>query len=159
MPRRRVEKPCERCGTPFMAEVMGPRANRPAPRFCSKACAARTTAEGRPSTRGWIIDPKGYRLLRRPGHPMASREGYVMEHRLVMAEALGRMLTADEIVHHLNGVKADNRRENLVVMPKRQHDRIPKPPPKPIACPHCGGMIAVSGRVRHVAALSPPAPA
>jgi hypothetical protein len=84
---------------------------------------------------------------------MASREGYVMQHRLLMAEHLGRMLTRDEIVHHRNGVKDDNRIENLEVMPKRIHDRRPKPPIKPIACPHCGGTILVSGRVRRVAAV------
>jgi hypothetical protein len=99
---------------------------------------------------------KGYKMLRMPEHPMASREGYVMEHRYVMAETLGRMLSSDEIVHHKNGIKDDNRPENLEVMAKRLHDRRPKPPKKPITCPHCGGEIITSGRVRRVVAGRPP---
>lgn len=94
---------------------------------------------------------KGYILRRELGHPMATRDGYVMEHRLVVAKHLGRILTKDEVVHHRNGDKADNRIANLEVMPKRIHDRLAKPPKKPITCPHCGGMIITSGRVRAVA--------
>lgn len=56
---------------------------------------------------------KGYRLVYAPDHPMAGRNGHVLEHRLVMAEHLGRPLRKDEEVHHRHGVRSDNRIENL----------------------------------------------
>lgn len=63
----------------------------------------------------------GYIYLLRRGHPMAGKNGYVLEHRLVMAEKLGRMLGGDEYVHHINGVKDDNRPENLTVVSGSDH--------------------------------------
>lgn len=66
----------------------------------------------------------GYVMLYRPDHPRADSKGYIPEHRLLMEESLGRPLTANEDVHHINGVKDDNRLENLVVLTKSDHHRL-----------------------------------
>jgi hypothetical protein len=62
--------------------------------------------------RRWI-GKEGYAWVRLPDHPNAYRNGTLQEHTVVMAEKLGRPLLSGENVHHKNGVKADNRPENL----------------------------------------------
>ena len=75
----------------------------------------------------------GYIIVRCPGHPNANKGKhgeYIYEHRLVMANYIRRPLTADEVVHHKNGNKSDNRIENLELLTNATHmkmhgDRIP----------------------------------
>lgn len=62
---------------------------------------------------GRNIDKDGYVLVWAPDDPMARLNGYVLEHRLVMARLLGRSLLESEVVHHKNGCKTDNSPENL----------------------------------------------
>ena len=56
---------------------------------------------------------KGYVLVQTREHPRATKNGYTFEHILVVEAVLGRFLVPGETVHHLNGVKDDNRPENL----------------------------------------------
>ena len=65
------------------------------------------------------VTDDGYRLLYRPGHPNATAEGFILEHRLVMAEHLGRPLDGQETVHHRNGNRLDNRLGNLELWASR----------------------------------------
>jgi hypothetical protein len=62
---------------------------------------------------GWAKDANGYILILSKAHPYSNSKGYVHEHRLAMERHLGRYLDSNEIVHHKNGVRDDNRIENL----------------------------------------------
>lgn len=64
----------------------------------------------------------GYIAQYAPEHPN-NNGGYVLQHRLVMESVLGRLLTKDECIHHVNGNKTDNRPENLQVVTPSEHGR------------------------------------
>jgi len=66
----------------------------------------------------------GYVMIYCPKHPSANSNGCVKEHRLIMERHLGRFLTRKEIIHHINGIKDDNRIENLQVLNQKEHFRI-----------------------------------
>lgn len=64
---------------------------------------------------------RGYTLAYAPKHPHAHKDGYIMLHTVIMERYIGRYLNADEVVHHINHDRKDNRIENLMLMTKREH--------------------------------------
>ena len=59
------------------------------------------------------IDHEGYRKIYRSNHPNARKDGIIFEHILIMSNFIGRPLKKGEFVHHKNGIRHDNRIENL----------------------------------------------
>jgi len=70
---------------------------------------------------GKRISREGYVLVLIRKHPYLTNDGYMFEHRIIMEKSLKRYLTPEEVVHHKNGNKRDNRIENLMLMKKNKH--------------------------------------
>lgn len=62
---------------------------------------------------GQAITEGGYVLVSRPDHPFCGNRGYVKRSRLVMEAHIGRYLSREEMVHHINKITDDDRIENL----------------------------------------------
>lgn len=92
----------------------------------------------------WVVSRTAengrYRVAYVPDHPYSWSTGYVLEHRVVMENHLGRILQDDEVVHHKNENTKDNRLENLELMSKSSHGRLhaPKATCIEVACAFCG---------------------
>lgn len=69
---------------------------------------------------------RGYVLIHMPEHPslVGTNCKYIREHRLVMEKHLGRYLLKNEKIHHINGIKNDNRIENLQLCNSSEHAKI-----------------------------------
>lgn len=71
-----------------------------------------------------LVRSDGYIKVYEPAHPNANGWGYVSEHVVVAARALGRPLPLGAVVHHVNGNKSDNRPGNLVICPDNAYHRL-----------------------------------
>lgn len=101
----------------------------------AKARHKRLGSEGHPNWKGGKhTDCFGYVFILKKDHPSANHRGYVREHRLVMEKKIGRYLKPNEIVHHLNRQKDDNREENLYITTRKKHKGIEV---SELVCPKC----------------------
>jgi hypothetical protein len=91
----------------------------------------------------------GYRYARTaPPHPRANAKGLYPLHRVLAENALGRLLAADEDVHHRDGNKANNSIENLEVVKHGEHAKLHNPEldALELTCP-CGARFSLKPRV------------
>lgn len=64
---------------------------------------------------GRVKDKSGYIRIKNRKHPFCSSTGYVWEHRLILEKKLKRYLRKDEVIHHLDGNKENNKKTNLLL--------------------------------------------
>lgn len=115
--RKLAIRVCTQCGKKYLV-----RASNSITVYCSKSCFGQSKrGENNPS---WIsgrrITWSGYVSVIDHTHPNKNRNNCVLEHRLVMEKMLGRYLETYETVHHKNGIRTDNRPENLELWVKSQ---------------------------------------
>ena len=139
---RRPNTVCDLCKTPIYRRPSTLRVN--AGKFCSRACRNRAHPPRGPcpqrgnrgarngSWKGGVTfwrkagNYPPIKYVRAPdwAEPMARKDGYIMEHRLLMAARIGRLLSRTEVVHHRNRDPLDNRVENLGLWPTNRDHKL-----------------------------------
>lgn len=116
---RRIWAACEMCGAERWVFIKD---NQPKNKWCVHCFLKTRSRENNHNWKGGKFKTMdGYVKVLVPEHPHADNKGYVLEHRLVLEQKLGRLLKQSEVGHHLNGIKNDNRPENLAAMSKKHN--------------------------------------
>ena len=126
--KEREPRICRGCGSTFYPTYPSSKTQS-----CSKSCGTKgyyksipLEDRSRDKARRWNggrTHRRGYVMVLAPDHHSISshtQRKYVLEHRLVMEQKLGRPLEPHENVHHINGVRDDNRPENLELWTRPQ---------------------------------------
>lgn len=119
--RNRIQVSCSHCGCDILITPSKKRYYK----FCNRDCFTawmRRTGGGRRwlLTNGGVSCQNGYVFLRE------GQRKYRAEHRIIMEEHLGRPLTSDEIVHHIDHDKTNNDISNLQIVTRAEHARLHK---------------------------------
>ena len=89
-----------------------------------------------------VISKGDYVYALVPEHPNATKSGYVLMHRIIMENHLGRLLNANEVVHHKDHNKKNNSIENLEVLNSLEHVKLHASEKRKsyvtLICPECG---------------------
>jgi hypothetical protein len=116
----KLNKKCIRCNSNYKVSHKSLMNIR---KFCSKRCACLSYKENNPPERqpAW----KGGKYNHSSGY-IAVRicKNYILEHRYIMEKHINRKLDRMEDVHHINGIKNDNRIENLIILTRAEHSRL-----------------------------------
>ena len=118
----KVSKICETCKDSYQVH----KGRKDSAKFCSYKCYWKGRVNKYVGSKGgaWKggkTNNGGYIYIASKNHPNSTLDGYVAEHRLVMEKKIGRFLLKEEIIHHLNENKSDNRIENLVITNSSEH--------------------------------------
>lgn len=81
--------------------------------------------ENHPNWKGIENYDQGYKTIWNPSHPK-SKHKRVKEHVLIIEENIKRNLKKEEIIHHINGIRDDNRIENLWMCNYKSHGKAHK---------------------------------
>lgn len=79
--------------------------------------------EKHPNWKGGIYHSKGRFYILSPFHPFRSKTNYAIRSHLIIEKAIGRYLTSEEVVHHINNNPSDDRIENLKILTRSEHAR------------------------------------